>query len=256
MTITQAESGLTESQYNSVEEATNDFTSSIVLRKFGPVWSEHDTLSDVDKLYTFDAIYCDGYLVRAYYSESGLVVEKLDSESSGDESWASISNTVTDINIEHPTSLAVNGSEIHLFYVGTDYKIKLITCNDVASGSFGSSSDVTDAIPTIELIAAPSHDVVHYTYLTEKTNRHLVRVELDGTWSETESDIYWPFHFDSMDAVVFGDEELLLFAASMSPIIGTRAVAANVSRYAQEVDAMVMFRYANGRWICDADQYY
>lgn len=246
--ITQPESGLTVQQYADVQTEYEVLARAVTLQRFGSVWASHDTSATRTKT-NFDAVVAGTYLARAYVATiSDPVVERLASEAAGNEVWAAIACTVGDVDTGIDVSLASNGLVLRMFYYGTGGKIRYTECPDVSADSFGAAVDV-GAVANLIFLAAVSTTKVYYITKATTYNRRLHVYEYTGgAWVSTSSDVYYPFPIYAFDAVALADEDLLVLAADLPPLIGSRAVGATVTTKIEIVQGLVSFRVRNGRW--------
>jgi len=245
--ITQTESGLTAEQYLALQDATGNLSARLVLQQYGPVWTTHDT-SEARAGSNFDAAIASTYLLRVYVgSASDVGVERLADESGGDETWASITCTISDVDTNVSPSLIADGLTARVFYYSTGGKIRYTECADISSGSFGAAQDVGTVSDVIHL-AAVSTTKVYYITKDSDNNRRLHVYEHDGSWSSASSDIYWPFPIYGFDAVTYTDFDLLMMGSELPPLIGSRAVGTEVTTKVERVQGLVAFRVSNGRW--------
>ncbi len=257
--ITQAESGLSAANYAAVQAATGDISIKVELQRSGPVWSSHDTESRSGDW--FDAIQASTWLVRAYSAEQAdvscvsdstvsTIVETLQSEVGSDYTWQAATITLTGAKYKVKPSLVANGSEVYLFYVNTNDRICYRKCDSIgaAPAVFGAEVDV-GAATNCEHLAATSHTKVHYVTSTSSANHKLHYYEYSGaSWSNTDSDVYWPFPIYAMDAATVGGKDLIMFAAEMSPYLSSRAVGTQVTSVVNRVQGIVRFWESGGRW--------
>lgn len=250
MSITEAESGLTSQQYTDIQVATGDLAVAVVLQRFGPVWTTHDT-EPTRSGSCFDAIIASTYLARVFVgsaSDISVDVERLADESGGDQAWASVTCNLNDVDTDVPPSLVSDGLTVRLFYYSTGGVIKYSEIADISAGAFGAAQTV-GAVSNVIFLAAVDVDKVHYIVKNSNDNRVLHVYEDTGTWGTTASDVYWPFKIYAFDAVTFeAGKDLLAIATDLAPLIGTRVIGAEVTTKVNEVQAIVHFWVSNGRW--------
>lgn len=253
--ISASDAGITQSQHDDLMMETGDPIISFVLEQYSPSISEMMDSGDGagSSLVSFDAIVCDDVIVRAWAETDKVIVETLPSEDAGDQSWATVDVAATDIDVAIPISLAVSGSSVRVYwYNGTSIKY-----NDSADkGSAWGAASTAIAVTSLQFLAAPSLDVVHYTRLTAKHNCLLSRAELDGSWTSVDSGIYWQFtptSFDAVDGNCLDDgaaasNEIIAMSTDMPPMIGVRVEGTELVYYLERVQGLAFFRYQNGRW--------
>ena len=241
--ITQDESGLTEAEYEAIQQATKDLAVQAALQRLGPVWSLRDSTGQ-EAGGNFDAAIAGDYLVRVF-GLADLVIERL---AGGDDAWETVANAVEDYDSMVPPSIAVDGSMVRIFYLSTANKIRYTECADIATGTFDAGNDVTGELSaTLKFLAAVSTERVHYILMTDQNNRRFYVVEWNGlAWAPTVSDTLWPFPIYAFDAVSLGDTDILVSAAEIPPLLGSRAVGTEVSREIDKVQAIVLHRVHNG----------
>lgn len=254
--ITQTESELGASDYAEIQTETRDLAVQTILQRYGPVWNAHPDNSDSGRSGSnFDAIIVSTYLLRAYCDTvSQISAEYLASEVSGvsDASWINVDATaIISIDDDIPISLvAGSGLAARLFYVTTGNQIYYSDCANIVSGAFGAGAEVTTPSDTVIALAATS--TTRLFYITENTTyynrRFHVAVFSGGSWSVTDSDIYWPFPIYGFDALASGGREILLIATDLPPLLGARAVGTEVVTEVNAVQGIVTFEYSNSRW--------
>ena len=249
MSILESESGLTTQQYTDIQAAIGDLAASVVLQRYGPVWTEHDT-EGARSGEGFDAAVAGDYLLRAYVgSYSDLEVERLADESGGDEVWASVATGVhSDIDDDVAPSLVTDGVTARVFYYSGSGDIEYIECTDISDQTFGAAQTV-GTVANVIFLAAVSTTKLYYITLNANRNRVLHVYEFNESWSSTESDIYWPYPIHAFDAITFETgRDLLTLATDLPPLIGSRVVGAEVTQEVTRVQGIVTFWVANGRW--------
>jgi hypothetical protein len=249
MTITQSESGLGPVEYAGIQTAHGDLSAEILLQRYGPTYSSHDTDGTRDGD-AFDAIAISGYLLRAYSgTSSDVVIERLADETGGAEAWVALNNSITDMNELVSPRLIGSGATARLFYYSSDGKIRYIECADITAGgaSFGASQNV-GAVADVKHLAPVSTTKLYYATLNSNFNRVFHIYEDDGGWATTASDVYWPYAIRSLDVVSLTGFDLLAFASSLSPLMGSRVVGTVVTTECTEVQGIVTMKVANGRW--------
>ena len=248
MTISLSESGLSSADYAAIQASTGDLAIQVKVQRYGPRWSSHS--GDDRTGNNFDAIIAGTYLVRAYVAPDGAAptIERLADETGGTQTWTALSVAagVSDIDDDVPVSLINDGLTVRLFYYnGT--AIHYTECADISSGTFGAPS-VVAAVGNVTGLAATSTTFLHYITTDSQDNRLLSYAAFVGTWSTTDSDVYWPFPIHGFDAVDMGDEDLIVIATDLPPLIGSRAVGGEVTVEVNRVQGLVTFRMANDRW--------
>lgn len=254
MTIARSETSLNEADYLSIPDSTGSMSAQITLQRYGPVWTDHP--NDTDNGRTgecFDATLVGQYLVRAYGSTvSQVSADYMPSEIAGvtDASWTTIDCTnIDNVDEDIPISLiAGTGLALRLFYVDTSGVLRYSDCADVTGNAFGAPSVVCSPSSGVGYISAVSTTRVHYITRTDKDNRWLHYADYDGSWSVTDSEVYWPFIVYSLDAVALTDRDLLSIATDIPPLVGSRIVGTEVQNEIDNVQALVTFEVVNGRW--------
>jgi hypothetical protein len=249
--ITLAESGLADAvEYADIQSHIEDISAVITIQRYGSVWTEHDTEA-ARSGENFDAAIAGAFLLRVYTdSVSSIEVERLADESGGDASWISVTvvGDVSDIDVDVPPSLVTNGLTARIFYYTTSGKIKYTESSDITNTSFAVPVEVGTVADVIYL-AAVSTTKVYYITENSNNNRVLHVYEYNGSWSNTDSDIYWPYVIHAFDAVTFETgRDLLMLATDLPPLVGSRVVGAEVQQEVTRVQGLVTFWVANGRW--------
>ena len=249
--IDLAESGLADAvEYADIQSYIEDISAAITIQRYGPVWTSHDT-EPTRSGENFDAAIAGAYLLRAYVSDiSTIEVERLADEAASDASWISVTvvGDVSEIDIGVPPSLITNGLTARIFYYSTAGKIEYTESGDITNTSFALPVEV-GAVANVIYLAAVSPAKVYYITENSNSNRVLHVYEFDGGWSSTSSDIYWPYPVHAFDAVLFETgRDLLMLATDLPPLIGSRVVGAEVTQEVNQVQGLVTFWVANGRW--------
>ena len=244
--ITQSESGLTQAEYDNLRAATGDVAARIRLQRLGPVWSDAGHTDAPANAY-LDAILFDGHVVRVYKDEN-LAAEKLASESASTQDWESVPLD-SGIGAGEMASLATDGSTLRLFFRDGSDRIMYSDCTDLSVG-FGTPTAITSSITNLKHLAAAAIDTVHYITETDKHNRRFhVGASSAGSWSFGDSDVLYPFPIDSMDAVKMANgTDVIALAASLPPLLGEKAEGTGISTEAEDVQAILIFLYASGRY--------
>jgi hypothetical protein len=246
--ITETESGLTSGQYAAIQAATENLAIEVRLQRYGPVWTSHDT-SPTRSGSNFDAAIASTYLLRCYVgSLSDVEVERLADESGGDQSWTSVTCTLSDVDTGVPPSLVTNGLTARIFYYSTGGKIRYSECADISSGSFGAAQDVATVSGVVQLAAVSTTKFYYITEDSSTLNRRLRFYKYNGSWAATSSDIYWPFYIYGFDAVSLTGFDLLMMSTELAPMLGSRVVDGEITTKTERVQGIVAFRVQNGRW--------
>lgn len=220
---------------------TSDLAYAAIIEQYGPDWALADTLS----LQYTDAVQAGSYLVRAGWTGSTWVAQRL---LSGATTWGAIT-----LSVVPPAgaviTLAANGSEVKLFYASAT-EVRSLTCANIAASSPQLGSDeLVLTLANVKGLAAVTTSELYLAYLNAQSNRVLAAVSYaDSAWTKTDSDVYWPFPFDSFDAVKLSDRVIVAFSGDLPPLWGTRAVGVTVTSYFQRVQGIILFTVRNGRW--------
>jgi len=247
--ITETESGLTTEQYAAIQAATGDLAIEVLLQRYGPVWTSHDT-SPSQSGANFDAAIASTYLLRVYVGDTSTVaVERLPSESGGDQNWAAGACPISDVDVEVAPTLVTDGLTARLFYYTTDGKICYVECADISTTFvFDAPVEVGEVAGVIQLAAVSTTKVYYITQDSNTLNRRLRFYHFNGSWSATSSDIYWPFPIYGFDAVAMTGLDLLMMTSELPPLVGSRAVGSEITTKVERVQGVVAFRVQNGRW--------
>ena len=255
--ITQEESGLTVSQYNSLASAYQDPAFRIVLSQYS---FDFSTITDTGSGYgdqndTFDAdMFDNGTIVRAWIGDDGrLYVETLPSEDNQQQTWTQVSYLAEDASTDMHVSVVCEGTTGRVFWY-ENYSVKYVESTDSGS-TWGSVQNALEESGVV-FIAASKTTRVHYAKTTGYGNVRLYVAEYDSGWSKTKSEVYWPFLPTSFDAIsgVTGDvcaaqdNDIIVMSTDMPPLIKIGMQGTEVVRSLERVQGIVCFRYQNGRW--------
>lgn len=204
-------------------------------------------------LATFDAIVCGSVLIRAWPDTDKIVVETMATEDSVNQSWSSQNVTATDIDTTVAISLAVSGDNARVFWYDGD----TVKYNDTTdNGATWGAADTVVAVPDLEFLAAATLSRVHCLTRTTKNNLQFHTLKLNGSWSDTASQLYWPFTPTSFD-VVEGSQvddgaafinDTIGMTTDLPPMIGVKVVNTELVHTLERVQGVVVFRYQNGRY--------
>ncbi len=204
-------------------------------------------------LATFDAIVCGSVLVRAWPDTDKVVIETMVTEDSVNQTWSSQNVVATDIDTTIAISLAVSGNTVRIFwYDGDTVKYNESVDNGAAWGGITTASAIAD----LEFLAASALTRVHCLTRTTKNNLRFHALKYNGSWSDTASQLYWPFTPTSFDAVAGGQvddgaaatNDVIAMTTDLPPMIGVKVVNTELVHILERVQGVVVLRYQNGRY--------
>lgn len=251
---TQSELGWLQAQYD-------DFTSNPELPIFRVELQQY-SLSLVDKQggggagginSSFDAVVVGDVLVRVWAATDTIYVETRASEDAGDTTWSQQSLTATGIDTSVPLSLVTSGNTVRIFWYDSDEIRYFESTNEGAS--WGASTLVTSAAEVI-FLGATQLTRCHYLTLTGLNNVRFHVAEYAGSWSVSNSQLYWPITPTSFDAIAAAqvgpytaaDNDVLAFTTDFPPMIGIRVEGTEVFKKLERVQGIAVIRYQNGAW--------
>lgn len=233
MAITETEAGLTESQWQDLTELVSDAIYEVTLYRWNPQFTV--SVTGNSSAYDYDSVVASGTIYKANASE----VMYLNS------SWQTIAgySSATGQLTNSPVSL-VGGSGLHVF-AATSTGISRRVWNGASWDSW--TEIVTDS--TVVYIAATALDTVHYiTYDSTNKHYHLKVATLSGTWSASDSDIYWGFQITSFAAKRLGNKDILTITTTLPGTVSARTVGTKLVKYVLPSGGVVGFTYQYGSW--------
>jgi hypothetical protein len=253
--ITASDLGWTQQQVDDFAAEYGDPTFQFLLE---PYSMDVSTTSDPGKgtvpvNNTLDAILCDDTIVRAWNGTDQVIVGRLLNEDGGGQDWGQITLTATNLDEDVPPSLGVSGTTVRVFwYDGSEIKYHE-SSNE--GGSWGSATTAL-AVANVIYLAAVSTTKVHYATLTAKNNTRLGFIEYNGSWSATNSYIWWPFEPTSFDAVSWSNyddgaassNDIIAMTCDFPPLAKIRVDGTEIVRVLERVQGIALFRYQNGLW--------
>lgn len=251
--ILQSESGLTSQEYSDVVAAFGDPIAKVSLEQY--------SLSLVQQVgggagaanTSFDAIVVGDVVVRAWATTDTITVEALASEDAGDEAWASQNLTATNIDLDVGLTLAASGDTVRVFWWdGTTIKY----FESLDNGTTWGAAQSVYAKGNVYLLAATSLTRVHIFSQQSGGSYRLHVGEYNGSWAETDSDIYWPFLPGSFDAIsvsalddgAAATSDILAFSTDFPPMVQVGVENTLLTRDYERVRGIAIIRFQNGRW--------
>ena len=225
MPITRSESGLTAAQFTEIQNLHETPAYSIVAERYNLSFKLRKNM--LRSFAGTDAEVSGSYLVRAYFIDTSLHVERTQSDAS---TWTTTLTTAASYLV--PPTLAVSGNTVRVFYyTGTDIAYK----ESADNGATWGAEQTVDTVANVKFLAAVSTTKVHYTTLTTP-NYRFHYAEFSGGWSSTDSLIYWPHEPTGFDAITVDSKDLLVVSTFLQ------------SRYDDTRQGLVGLFQANGRW--------
>jgi hypothetical protein len=199
--ITQNESGLTAGDYSEFQDARTGSTYRTTLQRMSFEWTNLSGSVDVQ---TFDAAVSASLILRAVLAATTITVSGCTSEGS----W-SIKDTLSPLSGPVSPSLWASGDDVRLFYYDAgDLKWRVSSDGGATWGAGGTIGTLAN----VAWIAATSLTKLHVaTYDNYNTRLHVY--VYGGSWTKTDSNIYYPGEFGSFDAEPCGDYDVLAFDA-------------------------------------------
>lgn len=254
-----------------LRDASQDPIFDIVLEQYLPSFTLHDDNGPMGEYNTFDAITCNDVLVRAWYhGPNEMKVQYMETEDSSDEQWYSPGSAVTlaatGISATVPPTLAVDGDTVRVFYwdaASGDIEYFENTAKGVGLAASWGSTQVVANVTNLVCLAATALTRVHYGYTTGSNNVRLGVATYSGSWSKTDSHIYWQSLPDTFDAISgpgrvtadlsSDDEQDFIYMSTHMPYIIKRTEVVRggstlTNREIETVEAIVVLRYQNGIW--------
>ncbi len=231
---------LTEEEYAALTSDRAGLAYEVVVKQYGPDWESVEFIGEA--MQYLDAVVVNGRIAQVYFKGDWSV--KIRAEN--DTNW-------TTVTLAQPTipkgicSLASSGDTLYLFYYnGTAIRVM---SGDMSAQSPALGSDtLIYTLAGVESIAAVSPDKVYLSYLNASNNHVLASIETGSPWTIRQSGIYWPFPFNSFDAVSLSDRDVIAFSGDLPPLWGTRAIGTQVSSYFSRVQGIIYFTVRNNRW--------
>lgn len=253
--ITKEEAGLTQEQYNSLTSETGDSAFQFILEAYSLSVS---TVSQVDVGTgavdnTIDAIVCDGTIVRVWNGTDEINVGLLASEDASDQAWSEDTFTATDLSTDVAPSLAASGQTVRCFwYDGSDINYN----ESVDEGANWGATQTVATVANVEFLAAVTLNRVHYMRRSAKDNLQLCVASYSGSWSTSNSLVYWPFTPTSFDAVLGNQlddgaaatNDIIAMSSDFPPLTARRVDGTELVTNLERVQGIAVFRYQNGKW--------
>lgn len=241
---------LTQDEYDALSDEYGDVTFRLLFEQYAPSFSQRAAASRGQDA-SFDAITCGDWLITAREAGGKLTFKRLESEDSEDKTWSKelaygpVAGT--------PISLAYSSGVVRAFYYTSG---SLWYWQSVDLGInwkfYGTGIELPS---TTAFVAASSLTRVHFVYYTDDIrvgfpafgggNWRLGVAEFNGSWSVSLSEVYWPFAFESFDAV----DDIIVAATDFSPLIGYQIIGTQLSRKVERVTGIVIIKYmGQGLW--------
>lgn len=200
--ITQTESGLATGDYSDVQATRTGASYALTLQKYSLAFSLLSGSSEIDE---FDADTSATHIIRAVLSGTTITVERAGT----DGSFATV-DTISGLSSPvYPSVYFGNNATGRVFYNnGTALVYRESTDNGATWGSFVSVATVSN----IAWIAAVSTTEVHYA-TDDGYNTRLHVAKYSGSWSTTDSEIYYPGSFLAFDAETINGVNVIAFIA-------------------------------------------
>ena len=252
--IQQNESGLNPTQYAALLAAFEDPSVSVVLQQYSLSLTEQSAGgSGTTSSSSFDAIVCNDVVIRGWATGSGIVIETLTSEDAGDQTWSAQTLTASGIDIGAGVSFAVSGDTVRVFYYSGGW-VRYFASTDKGV-AWGTSVAVVQR-GSIHKLAATALTRVHYIAKTAKNNYRFHVANYSASWSESNSQIYWPFEMTSFDAApapqaddgAASSPDILAFTTDFPPMVKISVENTEMVRNFERVRGIAIIRYQNGRW--------
>lgn len=198
--ISQSESGLTAGDYSELKALQDGATYQMTLQRINLTWA---LLNGNASTNAFDACATANKLIRIYLSGTSITVQ-----GSTGGAWGTLA---TFSGLTDPGPLAVFGevSTIRVFYEDNGTAYYRESTNE--GGSFGSAQAI-GVLSNIAAFAPTSLTKLHVTTY-DGYNTRLRYYSYSGSWSRTDSSIYYPGQFDGLDAETIDGRDVLVFAA-------------------------------------------
>ncbi len=224
---------------------TSNLSYSAIIEQYGPDWAFHDDI--VTQALYLDCVRAGDYLIRMYW-DTTWKIERLAVEGESISAWQALTVPSGFNRASGLISLVSSGTHVRVFSYHEDI-IAALDCPDVSvtSPEFMPTS-LAHSLSGVVALAAVSTSKVYLSYLTSQSNHRMAVLEYGTSWTRTDSDIYWPFPFDSLDAVTLGDRDVVAFSGDLPPLWGTRAIGTTVKSEFNRVQGIVIFTVRNGRW--------
>lgn len=107
---------------------------------------------------------------------------------------------------------------VRVFYVDEDNNYIHYVQSADGGATFGAEQDV-GGLSNLQAIASVSTTKVHAVSYPSGNSRFHAFEYVSGSWSQTDSLIYWPHEIEYMDAITIGDRDLIVFY-SEGPMYG------------------------------------
>lgn len=230
MPITQAESGLSTDQYNILSTMIEDGIFDIFLYQWLPDLVTGTT--GVTGYNMFDAVQHDDTIYRVTPWTMKTLTETIDD-------FDAPSGVTTGI----PPSM-ISDTDLYIFFA-TATGISLSTYDGVTFSSW--NEIVTDS--TIAYLSATSSDTVHFiTYDSASQNYNFQVAVFDGSWTVTESNVFWGYHITSFSAERSGNRDTLLFTTDAPGVISTNVVGTVVDKKVIPAGGLFGITYKYSSW--------
>ena len=241
--ISQADSGLTLTQYNNLKSAEANATWSLTAHKYNLSFTETgDDQGRDNDLPDFDAVAYGDYIIRIV----GDVLERYNTASATWEQASAYTGLGGAIDTDG-SNLVVDGTDLFVFTANADGLY--LTSTPDGGETFSSWSPVT-LTSNINKIAAVNRNRIHYT--VEDTDKGIFNMRVakyDGSWSTSESDIWYTYPFSNFVAAELPDGSDMIVAATQVPGITTVKLVVNKpTKYIKQQGGIIGFHYSNNWW--------
>lgn len=226
--ITAAEAGLTTEQYEYLRDSLLDAVFDVKLYQWDPELVTTDVAVSSNSM--FDAIIHDGKLYKVTpwrLTADGVIQDFLPIDMVTGSSPSLVSDA--DLYIFFPTSTGISLST----FDGTVHSAwtEIVTQSDIA------------------YIAATTSDTVHFITFDATTNNYRFHVAVyDGSWTVTDSNVYWGYGIISFAAKRVGTKDSLIIASDTPGVISMKVVATKVVKEILPSGGIFGFNYKYGTW--------
>lgn len=236
MPITEAESGLSTSQYNDLLTNREGVIYSVVAHKYNPTFTEYADLGSEHRDNPSDAVIFNGHLIQVVAS----VVHTVDLSTGG------VTQTAFPYTYNQ-CKLIEDGGTLYAYY-STETGLYVTETSAIPlSWSAASTVQLSDYV---HHIAPVSGTRVHYTL--RDTTTHMEQLycnDLDGSWQQNASDIFYQYHIQSLNAAQSDDGfDAIVCVTQLPGAIKTTAVNNQVTRSIEHSICVLGWKYKYNSW--------
>lgn len=228
---------LTSDEYDALALSRESSVWSVIAHRWNPVFTSEPVGSSGDNDNNFAA----GTFLDVLYRISGQVLEIFDGAT-----WTTSSGFAPPLRLKKPPSVFTDDALMTVF-VSTSTGIKKASSSNYDTWSSWSTV-VTDA--NVAWIAATAADRIHYLTKDTSLNRYQLHVATyaAGSWTVSNSDIYWPFQIGGLAAARQNGVDILVIATQVPGVVSATYVNNEVVKYALESGGLIGFTYENSTW--------